>query len=267
MGYGAQDIYTRWSLRSLGLWKALEARTASRVFHQTGVLWISRGPDPLTTATLAALERWGVAHEHLSGAALEARWPQIACGARGWAIFEPESGVLHGPPRRRPRRPRSGSRGHPLRHHRGRCATRRTRRIEAVATRSGEMIAGSTFVFACGPWLPALFPDLLDGRIVATRQRCSTSARRPAIPVRAAGAAGWIDFGEEMCGVPDIEARGFKIALDRHGPPLDPDTGDRLAGRTLPRSAPISPALPALRDAPLIAAEVCRARTAATAIS
>ena len=260
MGYGAQDIYTRWSLRSLGLWKAFEARTASRVFHQTGVLWISRGPDPLTTATLAALERCGVAHEHLSGAELEARWPQIACGAPGWAIFEPESGVLMA------RRAvdlvvreavREGTRYATT----AVDAPRRGRgRIDAVATRSGETIAGSTFVFACGPWLPALFPDLLDGRLFATRQEVlyfgpppgDSRFAPPALPA-------WIDFGEEMYGVPDIEARGFKIALDRHGPPLDPDTGDRLAGRTLPEvRAYLARRFPALRDAPLIAAEVCQ---------
>ena len=57
MGYGAQEIYTRWSLRSLGMWKALEERTATSVFHQTGVLWMARGEDPLTTSTLATLER------------------------------------------------------------------------------------------------------------------------------------------------------------------------------------------------------------------
>ena len=28
--------------------------------------------------------------------------------------------------------------------------------------------------------------------------------------------------------MPDIESRGFKIALDRHGPRVDPDTQSRL---------------------------------------
>ena len=62
MGYGAQDIYTRWSLRSLGLWKALDQRTATQVFRQTGVLWMARGQDPLTMATLLTLDGAGVPH-------------------------------------------------------------------------------------------------------------------------------------------------------------------------------------------------------------
>jgi glycine/D-amino acid oxidase-like deaminating enzyme len=69
----------------------------------------------------------------------------------------------------------------------------------------------------------------------------------------------WIDFGEEMYGVPDIAARGFKIALDRHGPPFDPDTGDRRAGQTFDAvRSYLARRFPALRDAPLVAAEVCQ---------
>jgi glycine/D-amino acid oxidase-like deaminating enzyme len=259
MGYGAQDIYTRWSLRSLGLWKALEARTASRVFHQTGVLWISRGPDPLTTATLAALERCGVAHEHLSGAELEARWPQIACGALGWAIFEPESGVLMA------RRAvelvvrdavREGTRYATT----AVDAPRRGRgRIDAVATRSGETIAGSTFVFACGPWLPALFPDLLDGRIFATRQEVLYFGPPPGDSRFAPPALPLDRFRRGDGAASRTSKRAAKIALDRRGPPFDPGTGDRLAGRTLPEvRAYLARRFPALRDAPLIAAEVCQ---------
>jgi sarcosine oxidase len=276
MGYGAQEIYTRWALRSLGLWKALESRTATQVFHKTGVLWMARDEDPLTMSTLAALERAGVPHERLSRAQIEERWPQIDCGPRcpepvegacpepveevSWAIVEPESGVLMA------RRAvgvvvreavREGAQYattaiDPPRIGHG--------RLDAVITRSGETIGGATFVFACGPWLPKLFPDSLGDRIFTTRQEVlyfgpPAGDRRFAPPALPA----WIDFGEEMYGLPDIEARGFKISLDRHGPPFDPDTGERTAGATLPAvRAYLARRFPALRDAPLVSSEVCQ---------
>jgi len=260
MGYGAQEIYTHWSMRSLLLWKALEARTASRVFHQTGVLWLARDQDPLTTATLAALDRAGVPHEALSRAQLEARWPQIDSGPLGQAILEPHSGVLMArravdlvvreAVREGARYATAAVEAPPL----GRG------RLDDVATRSGGAIAGATFVFACGPWLPTLFPDLLGGRIFVTRQEVlyfgpppgDARFAPPALPA-------WIDFGEEIYGVPDIESRGFKISLDQHGPAFDPDTGDRTEVRTLPEvRAYLARRFPALRDAPLVAAEVCQ---------
>ena len=33
MGYGSHEIYTRWSVRSLALWKELSARANDRLFH------------------------------------------------------------------------------------------------------------------------------------------------------------------------------------------------------------------------------------------
>jgi len=56
MGYGDQELYTRWSMRSLDLWKSLFNQSArSTFFQQVGVLWMARGEDPLTTKTLATL--------------------------------------------------------------------------------------------------------------------------------------------------------------------------------------------------------------------
>src|SRR5271168_1550781 len=43
MGYGADEIYTRWSMRSLPLWQKLFVESGQpTLFHPTGVLWIAR---------------------------------------------------------------------------------------------------------------------------------------------------------------------------------------------------------------------------------
>src|SRR6266571_1698911 len=47
MSYGDQEIYTRWSWRSLELWKALFERADPTLFHETGVLWMAREQDTL----------------------------------------------------------------------------------------------------------------------------------------------------------------------------------------------------------------------------
>src|SRR5258708_12500078 len=41
MGYGADELYTRWSQRSLVPWKELFAATGQPLFHETGVLWLA----------------------------------------------------------------------------------------------------------------------------------------------------------------------------------------------------------------------------------
>src|SRR5271168_2946756 len=41
MGYGADEIYTRWAQRSLVQWKDFFAATGLELFHPTGVLWLA----------------------------------------------------------------------------------------------------------------------------------------------------------------------------------------------------------------------------------
>jgi glycine/D-amino acid oxidase-like deaminating enzyme len=119
----------------------------------------------------------------------------------------------------------------------------------------------TTFVFALGPWFGKVFPDLLAERIFPTRQevfyfgapRGDVRFAPPALPA-------WIDFGAEIYGIPDVESKGFKIAPDRHGPPFDPDSGERVVTpETLAFArAYLAARFPALRDAPLVASEVCQ---------
>jgi monomeric sarcosine oxidase len=261
MGYGDQEIYTRWSMRSLEVWKSLLTPLGRPgQFQEAGVLWMARGEDALTMKSLATLERLGVVHERLSRSELEKRWPQIDFGPNNWAIFEPESGFLvafHAVQAvvqmaettgveylQEAVAPPSG-----------------TGRLDSVVTRSGKTIRAGTFVFACGPWLPKVFPDLLGERIFPTRQEVfyfgpppgDERFRPPAMPV-------WVDFAEEIYGIPDFKGRGFKVAPDRHGPAFDPDTGARFVS---PESVAavrsfVARRFPGLKDAPLVASEVCQ---------
>src|SRR5689334_25068775 len=45
MGYGPDELYTRWAMRSLPLWQEFAARTGRALFHRTGVLWLSNDTD------------------------------------------------------------------------------------------------------------------------------------------------------------------------------------------------------------------------------
>jgi monomeric sarcosine oxidase len=262
MGYGADELYTRWSERSLALWKELQASSGEHLFDDTGVLWMSRGEDPLSVSTLATLSRVGVSFEKLDRPALEKRWRQIDFGPVTWGIYEPGSGVLMA---------RRGVQAAAAQAARGAAGATAIRgavrppagdgRVAAVALADGTSISAGVFVFACGPWLPKVFPELLSDRIFPTRQEVfyfgppagDGRFAPPAMPV-------WVDFAEEIYGLPDVESKGFKVAPDRHGPAFDPDTGERAVtpeGIAAVREF-VGRRFPALRDAPLVASEVCQ---------
>jgi glycine/D-amino acid oxidase-like deaminating enzyme len=70
----------------------------------------------------------------------------------------------------------------------------------------------------------------------------------------------WVDPGDTMYGLPDIENRGFKVALDQHGPKVDPDTQERLVGgaSTDLVRAYVKRRFPRLANAPVTQTEVCQ---------
>lgn len=259
MGYGSQEIYSRMSWDSLTQWKALQKATGTHLFTETGMLFLARERDGLTLDTLAMLQKLGIPHEKVERAELAARYPQIDLGPITWAVSEPRSGVLFA-----------------------------RRAVQVVAREfvkaGGEMILGkaeapstdaplseikvgertvkaANFVFACGPWLGKIFPEVLGDRIFPTRQEVFYFGAPPGddrfAPPRMPA---WIDFGEEIYGIPDVESKGFKVAIDKHGPKFDPDSGERLvtAESTAQVKRFVAERFPALKDAPIVGSEVCQ---------
>jgi sarcosine oxidase len=262
MGYGADEIYTRSAMRSLILWQQFCHRTGQPLFHQTGVLWTASEGDPYTANTRQTLAKCGARFEVLSPAELKSRYPQMEFAPGAWGIFEPESGALMA------RRAVEAVVTDAVRHgvaflREAAAAPRGTGSLRAVHTTSGGTIRAGAYVFACGPWLPRVFPGLLAKRIAPTRQEVFFFGTPPGDPRFAPPAMPvWIDFSDPRgpYGLPDLENRGVKIALDQHGPPIDPDTADRI-----PSAASLAAArdflvqrLPVLRHAPLVEARVCQ---------
>ena len=85
-------------------------------------------------------------------------------------------------------------------------------------------------VWACGPWLPALFPDLVQASV--TRQEVVFFGVGP--EWAAPGVPGWIDHDHAMYGTGDVAGKGFKIASDQSTAPLSTPT--RVTG---PRPAAV----------------------------
>jgi len=57
MGYGADELYTRWSQRSLAQWKEFFAATRQALFLETGVLWMAGAEEARLRQTSATLKR------------------------------------------------------------------------------------------------------------------------------------------------------------------------------------------------------------------
>jgi sarcosine oxidase len=260
MSYGADEIYTRWSQRSLVKWKELFAATNEPLFVPTSVLWLSGESDVQLSASKKTLQRCNIPFEALDHTTLVKRYPQVDMDGIKEAVLEPESGVLLA------RRAvacvvrDAQQRGVQLKI--AHVATPRgSKRLGHVEAHSGEKISAGQFVFACGPWLGKVFPELLGSRIFPSRQEVfffgspAGDARfaPPALPT-------WLFQEDEVYGMPDIESRGLKLARDAHGELVDPDTQSRLAsaeGAAWARDYVVR-RFPALKNAPITETRVCQ---------
>jgi sarcosine oxidase len=261
MGYGADEIYTRWSMNALPKWKELFAQAGRpELFRPTGVLWIEHENQPDALDTLAALRRLGVRFEKLTPGQLRERYAQIFFEDDCWGLFEPDSGVLMA--RRAVEAVVDEAQGKGASY---RCEAVRPPggkgRLAEIVTVRGQRFSAATYIFACGPWLPQIFPDLLTNRIFPSRQEVfffgvpagDLRFTPPAMPT-------WLKIRDEFYGMPDIENRGVKLAHDRHGPAADPDRQSRVPSPEALALAKdyLARRFPALRDAPVLETRVCQ---------
>jgi glycine/D-amino acid oxidase-like deaminating enzyme len=263
MGYGADQIYTTMAMRSLAHWQDLFDRTDRPLFHKTGVVWMSNDRDAYGRETCAILRAAQIQFEILSARDLGTRYPQMRLtDPNVFGILEPASGAIMA--RRAVATVVEEAIQLGMKYETAQARVDLTGRSKpCVRLNSGETIAADKFVFACGPWLPKLFPELLASRIFPTRQEVFFFAppagdsrfASPGLPV-------WIDFTDPRgpYGFPDLEGRGVKLAFDLHGAAFDPDSEDRLVSNASVEQARafLTERFPDLRDTRLTESRVCQ---------
>lgn len=218
--YGAHELYTRWSTRAWSMWHEREAELGQRLVYPCGSLRMLDERD--VAAQRAVFDRLAHPHEMLDTAEASYRWPQVDYRC-DHILYEPQSGILAA----------QGALTAVARlfEAKGGCVMqgrveRPTGQTLSAITVNGERISANRFVFACGPWLPKLFPDLLDGWIKTPRRELFFLGP----------AAGDERFDWQRC--PNLAdplgwtsssiGEGVKIAPVIRHVPLDPDDGDRM---------------------------------------
>ncbi len=267
--YGPDPVYTRLAVDAFERWAAFERRVGRTFLHPTGALWmVATEDDSFLRGALPVLRDAGLAVSELTPSEAARRWPQIRFDGVRWVLHEERAGFLLA--RRacaaaaealaaaggevRAVAAASGAAGPEL--------VDAGARATALRLADGGTVAADQFVFACGPWLPKLFPELLGAALRPTRQdvlffgtpRDDRRFEHGALPV-------WIEWSDRLIyGIPGNEARGFKVADDTRGEPFDPTEGDRrVLGESVERARELlARRFPALAGAPLVETRVCQ---------
>jgi len=260
--YGPRRVYTVLAARSLALWREHERRWKRQLYYPIGVLWLVEEDDQYERAALPILKETRLAFEELDGAETARRYPQINCEQVRWAILERDAGYLTA--RLACEAVLAGflEEGGEYRQLAVRPGDVVAGAMRGVALSDGSVLRADAYVFAAGPWLGRLFPDVIGDLVRPTRQEVfffgtppgDTRFTEEAMPV-------WADHGARfMYGIPGNRWRGFKVADDTRGPPFDPTAGERQATAEGLRAARayLGYRFPGLAGAPLLEARVCQ---------
>ena len=264
--HGADAFYARWAREARTAWQRFGEDVGQRFFHEVGMLWFAHREDGFEALSLTTLGQLGIPISRMDPDEVRSLWPQVGVEGLAFATYEPEAGLVLA---------RAGVaavvRAFSTEGGRLELAEVRPGRVDGrhlvdVVSSDGTRTAGSTFVFAAGPWLPRLFPDRLGSAISVTKQDVVYLGPRAGDGRFAAEwLPCWVDYDDGFYGVPAIDGRGVKIAPDRDGPPFDPTDGERLIDPDTVRQVRgyARRRFPSLAAAPVVETRVCQYETTA----
>jgi glycine/D-amino acid oxidase-like deaminating enzyme len=259
--HGPDAFYARWARAAREDWQRFGEEWGEPLFLQSGALWFALRDDGFEASSEPVLRSLGIPFEHLSPGEMAARWPQVAPEGLSYALFEPEAGVI------RARRSVEAvvaafmREGGTVEIAVARPGGREGDRMRDVVLADGRRLGADAFVFASGPWLPRLFPEVLESTIRVTKQDLvffgptGGDAR-----FRPASMPAWIEYDAAIYGIPSVDDRGFKVGPDRSGPLFDPSVGERIVDPETVRLARayLRRRFPALSAAPVVETRVCQ---------
>jgi glycine/D-amino acid oxidase-like deaminating enzyme len=260
--YGANELYFDLNVRALELWKEHQTHWKYPVFYNTGVLWMCHHQDaPIVDDSIPFSRKHNMEYQYISKQELMKQYPLINSQDihHGW--LDPFGGYLKA-------RESCQLVAETFKKEGGTYLTNyvstpsiSSQKIKSLKLSDGTELKADVFLFACGSWLPQLFPDVLGQQINCTRQEVfyfGTPAEKAhqfdQLPV-------WIDVdGQDYYyGIPGNANRGFKIGVDRRGIPFDPTSDNRIGSPEVLQHARafMEHRFPSLKNAPLVESRVC----------
>lgn len=257
--YGEREIYTRWVLQAFDRWKAREAEWGKKLFYQTGQLSLANEWTRELTATRTVFDKLGVKYEVIKHDELVRQYPQMNLQSIDFAMQTPSTGVL---------KSREGcvAVAQAFEKKGGRLLTAKVDvgrssggTLQDVTTSTGQRVGAQTFVFACGPWLPKVFPSVMKGKLETPRRVVFFYGTPPGDERFA-----YPNFPtwsvEGAYGFPSIEGKGFKMAPTFERLLVDPDTQEHAPTADELRKGRAFAAkwFPALANQPLVDCKICQ---------
>jgi glycine/D-amino acid oxidase-like deaminating enzyme len=257
--YGEREIYTKWVLQAFDRWQTREAEWGRKIFFRTGQLSLAREWTKELTDTRKVFDKLNVKYDVIKHDDLMRLYPQMNTQSFDFALSTPSTGVL---------KAREGcvAVAQAFEKQGGRLVTakvdlgkRAGSTLQDVALSTGQRVSAQTFVFACGPWLPKVFPTVMKNKLATPRRAVFFYGTPPGderftypnFPTWSIG---------DAYGFPSIEGKGFKVVPTFERVLVDPDTQEHtLTADELRKGREfVTKWFPVLARQPLVESKICQ---------
>ena len=166
-----KTIYIDMVKRSLELWHEANEQWDRPLLHVSGVLHMRRADSPINLdGSGLLLTAAKVPHEMLNRRELEKRYPQINMNGIEGAVYEPTAGYLLARRACQAVVDAFMNEGGEYRTAYVKPGTVSDGQMANIILSNGDTLSADQFVFACGPWLKTMFPDVLGRHLKISRQ-------------------------------------------------------------------------------------------------
>lgn len=253
--YGERGIYTDWTTRAWKLWRQRQEEFGRRLIYPSGSI---RDPGLRgMAAQIKVFDEMKLPYELLTPEEVNKRWPQIRTDDIPRAFYEVQSGGVKA-------RETSIAVAEAFERKGGKIILGSATVGQGAGGKlgdilvNGEAISAGQYVFACGPWLKTLFPELMGNKI-----------RTPRAELFFVGPARG-DYRYNWTNCPGVSDRityttadiggGYKIAARTGDVPMDPDNDERMPTHHLIPAIEryVALRLPGLVGRPIIQSYVCQ---------
>ncbi len=270
--YGANETWVLMAKEALKRWKQWDEEFAKplkqEMFFTTGDIILRASEDGMIRNARATWDKHGFKSETLTQAEVRYRFPQIRVDSINVGLFEPDAGVARARRSTQVVAEQFQKMGGRITIGRASLGKRDGRRLEEIALEPGSPMKGDVFVFACGPWLPKVFPDVMGPRMrtpIGTVQYFGTPPgdlrfTYPNCPSwNVPGVTGW--------GPLPIDSRGFRVRGGGGGGGIrqafdtDPDLSSRWYDARESGRSTLQQYFPDLARQPLLETRACHYET------
>jgi sarcosine oxidase len=257
------ETWTRWARRAMTKWLEFDQTWGKEMkiqhFFPSGDLIFRDKWEPYVTHTRENWTKLKIKYEVLKVDEVRYRWPVFGLNEMEVVLYEPDAGIVRA---RRACESVAGVFTHlggEIQIARAWPTVANAGKMRGLQLSTGELLDAPTYVFACGPWMRKVFPDVLGNKMQTPLGNVvyfgaapgDTRFTHPNLPTwNYPGVTGWPSL--------PVDNSGFRVRTGGGTNP-DPDTSERwLSPEQLKRPRDfVAQRFPILKNAPILRTHSC----------